>query len=144
MSRVASPVQYYNLFKSFMRFFIIQAIIVLFTPIIIDLILRFLILGLNLVISAVLGWRLYKRMYHMTLAYDDRGFTLKKGKSEETSRRWKEFSQVSLIRTEYGDFSIRLHQNSEFFDLPASKLKLNPFDFRLEIMRLVSGSEGKK
>lgn len=144
MSQVRSPVQYYNLFKSFMLVFAIQAIIVLFIPISLALTLRLLILGLNLVISAVLGWRLYKHMYHMAFTYDSKGFTLKKGKSVESSRRWREFSKVSLVRTEYGDFSVRLYQNAEFFDLPASKLKLNPFDFRFEVMRFVSGSEGKK
>jgi len=143
VNRVHSPIQYYSLFKSFIIIFLIQAIIVLFTPVLIDP-LRFLILALNLIISAVLGWRLYKRVYHMSLTYDNKGFTLKKGRSEETSHNWNEFSKVSLVRTEYGDFSVRLYQNAEFFDLPASKLKLNPFDFRLEVMRLVSASRGKK
>jgi len=117
--------------------FVIQAVFVLLAPLAI-LLVRFLILGLNILISAVLGWRLYKQWFHMTLTYDNDGFTLRKGASEVTHRNWKDFSQVSLIRTEYGDFSVRLYQNAEFFDLPVSKLKLDPFQFRFEIIKLVS------
>jgi len=82
-------------------------------------------------------------MYHMTFTYDSKGFILRKGKNEKSSYKWNEFSQVSLIRTEYGEFSIRLYRNKDdFFDLPVSKLKLDPFDFRFEVMQLVSA--GKK
>src|SRR3972149_8916003 len=116
-----------------MIIFLLQAVVVLFTPIILEPTLRFLILVLNVLISVFLGWRLYKRMYHMVFTCDKNGFTLKKGNGKETSYRWKEFSKVSLVRTEQGDFSIRLYKNSDFFDLPTSKLKLNPFDFRLEV-----------
>jgi len=80
----------------------------------------------------------------MVFTYDDEGFTLKKGQGEEVKCNWNDFSQVSLFRTEYGELAIRLYANEEFFDLPASKLKLNPFDFRLEVMRLVSAGQGKK
>jgi hypothetical protein len=126
-----------------MIIFLIQVVIVLLAPVI-DNPLRLLIIPLNLVIAVVFGWRLYKSMYHMVFIYDDKGFSLKKGKREESSHGWNEFSRVSLVRAEYGDFSVRLYHNEEFFDLPASKLKLNPFDFRLEAMRLVSASKGQK
>lgn len=79
----------------------------------------------------------------MVFTYDDEGFTLKKGKGEEVKRKWKDFSKVSLFRTEYGELAVRLYINEEFLDLPMSKLKLNPFDFRLEAMRFVSSSKSK-
>lgn len=145
MSRVYAPLQFYNLLKSCMIVFLIQALAYIFLlPIIENLILRLMILFLNLFVSVLLGWRLYKRIYHMVFTYDDKGFTLKKGRKQEDSRRWNEFSKVSLFRTEEGSLSVRLYKNGEFFDLPASKLKLNPFDFRLEIMRLVDSGKGKK
>jgi hypothetical protein len=143
MSETHAPLQLYNLFKSFMVIFLIQAAIVLFAPIIVEPVLRFLILVFNVLISAFLGWRLYKRFYHMVFTYDKGGFTLKKGNREEVSFRWNKFSKVSLVRTDEGGFSVRLYDDSDFFDLPASKLKLNPFDFRLEVMRLVSVGRGK-
>lgn len=148
MSRVHSPIQYYSLIKSFITVFVIQAIVFLlapFIPTLSDTMLRLLILSANILISAILGWPLYKRIYHMVFIYDDKGFTLKKGKKEEDSHKWSEFSKVSLIRTEYGDFSIRLYRSEEdFFDIPASKLKLNPSDFRFKAMQWVSASKNEK
>jgi len=146
MSPTYSPIQYYNLLKSCMIFFIIQAIIVIlfFSEIWYSQIpLRLVMLSINIVISALFGWRLYKQRYHLVFSYDDNGFTLKQGNKEDTRHKWSEFSKVSLIRTEQGDFSVRLH-NSDFFDLPTSKLKLNPFGFRSEAEKLVEASQKKK
>lgn len=146
MSQTLSPVQWYGLLKSCVIIFLIQAVIVFLAPVMIDVPIEFrlLILAINLLVSVVLGWPLYKRIYHMIFTYDDKIFTLKKGKKEEVSHTWKEFSRVSLIRTEEGNLSLRLYHNAEFFDLPASKLKLNPFDFRFEVMKLVSSDKDKK
>jgi len=140
---VHSSIQIYNLLKSCVIIFVIQAAIVLFSPIPLGDPWRFFVLSLNLIIAVVLGWRLYKYRYHMVFTYDDEGFTLKKGKGEEVKRKWKDFSKVSLFRTEYGELAVRLYINEEFLDLPMSKLKLNPFDFRLEAMRFVSSSKSK-
>jgi hypothetical protein len=144
MSRTFASLQLGGLLKSCMIVFLIQAAVVLFVPYTYELAIRFSILVLNVLISIVLGWRLYKRIYHMVFTYDDKSFTLKKGSKEVTNHRWSEFSRVSLFRSEYGDVSVRLHRNGEFFDLPASKLKLNPFDFRWEVMRFVSATDGKE
>ena len=144
MSRTFASIQLGGLLKSCMIVFLIQAAAVLFIPYTYELVIRLSILVLNVLISIVLGWRLYKRIYHMVFTYDDKGFTLKKGSKEVTNHGWSEFSRVSLFRSEYGDVSVRLHRNGEFFDLPASKLKLNPFDFRWEVMRFVSATDGKE
>ena len=145
MSRTFASVQLGGLLKSCMIVFLIQVAIVLFiipyTP---ELVIRFSILVLNVFISIVLGWRLYKRFYHIVFTYDDKGFTIKKGSKEANSYKWNEFSKVSLFRTESGELSVRLYRDSEHFDLPASKLKLNPFTFREEVTKLVSVSKGKK
>ncbi|MDH5770469.1 MAG: hypothetical protein OEZ25_04185 [Candidatus Bathyarchaeota archaeon] len=142
---VHSPIQLYNLSKSFIIIFAIQAVIVLLAPreIIADP-WRFLILALNIIVAMALGWRLYKHRYHMVFTYNDEGFILKKGEGEEAKYRWNDFSRVSLFRTEYGELAVRLYLNEEFFDLPASKLKLNPFDFRREAMKFVSAHRDEK
>lgn len=136
--------QRYNLFKSFIIVFAIQALVVLLSPISTGDPWRFLIFALGVIITVVLGWRLYKYRYHMVFAYDDKGFILKKGEREEAKHEWHDFSRVSLFRTEYGELAVRLYLDEEFFDLPVSKLKLNPFDFRREVMKLVSLSKNKK
>jgi hypothetical protein len=144
MSPTYAPTQVYNLFKSAMIIFVLQAVVVLIAPFFPELIVRFSILVLNVVVSIILGWRLYKALYHMVFTYDNEGFTLKKGRKEVNSYKWNDFSKVSLFRTESGELSVRLYHDSEYFDLPASKLKLNPFTFRQEATKLVSGSKGKK
>lgn len=146
MSQTHAPVQLYDLFKSCMIIFLLQAAIVLLTTTIgvVDVTLRFLILLLNVVVSGLLGWQLYKRTYHMVFTYDNTGFTLRKGKKEENSQKWSEFFKVSLVRNESGGFSVRLYHNSEFFDLPASKLKLNAFDFRVDVTKLVAAGKNRR
>ena len=144
MSSTYAPTQVYSLFKSVMIVFVLQAVVVLFAPFVAEMLVRFSILVVNIIISVLLGWRLYKALYHIVFTYDDEGFTLKKGRKEVDSHKWNEFSKVSLFRTESGELSIRLYQDSEYFDLPASKLKLNPFTFRQEVTKLVSVSKSKK
>ena len=140
MENKRSPVQAYYLFKSFVIMFMIQAVIVLFTPAALTAPIWYQILAVNLIVGLVLGWYLYKQWYHIEFSYDEAGFQLKKGKVAPTKRRWNEFSQVSLARNEYGEFKVRLYGNAEPFEIPVSKLKLDPFRFRLEVMDLVAGS----
>lgn len=140
-----SPIQLYNLSKSIIIVFAIQAVIVFLSPreILTDP-WRFLILALNVIVAIALGWRLYKHRYHMVFTYDNEVFVLKKGRGEEMKHKWTDFSRVSVYRTEYGELAVRLYFNEEFFDLPASKLKLSPFDFRKEVMKLIHATEAGK
>jgi hypothetical protein len=128
--------------------FVLQAVvvIVLFATAIImaGQLVGVIVLFLNAAISIALGWRLYKVFFHMVFAYDDEGFTLRKGRKEVNNHKWNEFTKVSLFRTESGELSVRLYQDSEYFDLPASKLKLDPFTFRQEVTKLVSFGKSKK
>ena len=144
MSHTYSSIQMYNLFKSVMIIFVLQAVVVLIAPFFSEQIVRVSILIVNVVISVLLGWRLYKSLYHTVFTYDNEGFTLKKGRKDVNSFKWNEFSKVSLFRTESGELSVRLYRDSEHFDLPASKLKLNPFTFRQEVTKLVSVSKNKE
>lgn len=101
-------------------------------------------MAVNVIISIILGWRLYKYRYHMIFSYDEKGFILKKGEGNEVKHNWNDFKKLSLFRSEYGELSVRLYRDSEFFDLPISKLKVNPFDFRFEVMQLVSVGKDEK
>lgn len=146
MSPTYAPIQISSLLKSCVIFFAIQAVIVivLFSSIWSSAIsYRVLMLSINIGLSIFFGWRLYKRRYHLVFSYDQNGFKLKQGNKEETSHKWSEFSKVSLVRTQQGDFSINL-ENGEPFDLPASKLRLNPYDFRTEATKLIEANQKKK
>jgi hypothetical protein len=96
------------------------------------------VLAVNLAVALVLGWYLYKQWYHIEFTYDESGFHLRKGKNLRLSRKWVEFSRVSLARIEYNEFSVRLYENGTFVEIPVSKLKLDPFQFRLDVMNLVA------
>jgi hypothetical protein len=137
MEQKRSPVQPYYFFKSFVIMFMIQAVMVMFTPLQLTAPIWYQILALNVGVAVVLGWFLYKQWYHIEFSYDDGGLKLKKGKGPPVVRKWNEFSQVSLIRNEYGEFKVGLYANAERFEIPASKLKLEPFQFRLQVMDLV-------
>jgi hypothetical protein len=143
MSPTYAPIQMYNLFKSIMIIFMLQAVVVLFAPFFPEQIVRFSVLVVNVIISVLLGWRLYKSLYHLVFTYDNESFTLRKGRKEVNSYKWNEFSKVSLFRTESGELSVRLYRDSEYLDLPASKLKLDPFAFRQEATKLVSLAKSK-
>ena len=140
MENKRSPVQAYYLFKSFVIMFMIQAMIVLFTPVALTAPIWYQILAVNLVVAIVLGWYLYKQWYHIEFSYDEAGFQLKKGKAPPTKHTWNEFSQVSLSRNELGEFRVRLYGSAEPFEIPVSKLRLDPFRFRLDVMNLVATS----
>ena len=121
-----------------MIMFVIQALIVMLMPAGLTGPIWYQVLALNLAVAAVLGWYLYKQWYHIRFTYDDFGFQLKKGKGTPVSHNWSDFFQVSLARNEYGEFKVRLHGSSEPFEIPVSKLKLDPFEFRFHVMDLLS------
>jgi hypothetical protein len=133
-----SPVQPYYLFKSFVMMFLIQAVIVMFMPMAFTAPIWYQILAVNLIVGIVLGWYLYRQWYHIEFSYDDVGFHLRKGKTPSVEHRWNEFSQVSLTRNNYGEFMVKLYGNQEPFEIPVSKLKLDPFRFRLQVMSHVA------
>jgi len=138
MEEKRSPIQIYNLFKSFVLMFMIQAVIVMFTPQQIVAPIWYQILTVNFVVAGVLGWYLYKQWYHIVFSYNDAGFRLQKGKNPTVDHKWKEFSRVSLARSEYGEYAVKLYSNGEATEIPVSKLRLEPFQFRLGVMDLVA------
>lgn len=138
MMHTRAPIQLYYLFKSFVIMFLIQAVIVLLTPMALTAPIWYQILAVNLVVAVILGWYLYKQWYHINFSYDSFGFRLGKGKTAAISHNWSDFSQVSLARNEYGEFNVRLYGNEQMFEIPVSKLKMDPFEFRLHVMNLVA------
>lgn len=137
MMKARSPTQFSSFFKSFFAIFAVQALVVLIIPYEVVAPIRVQVLVFNISSSLLLGWALYKRASHLTFTYDETVFTLRRGKEDATTHRWTDFTMVSLARTEHGDFFVKLHRNEDFFTLPVSKLKLDPFRFRDEVTKLV-------
>jgi hypothetical protein len=142
MERIRAPIQRYYLFKSVMTMLVIQAIIVLFLPMALTSPIRYQLLIVNVAVGIVLGWYLYKQWYHIEFSYGEAGFQLKKGKNPPVRHKWSEFSKVSLTRNEYGGFTIRLYSDSAPVEIPASKLKLDPFQFRREVLNYTTNLGG--
>jgi hypothetical protein len=137
MEKKQSPIQLYYLFKSFVLMFMIQAVIVMLTPSGLVAPIWYQVLAVNLIVGSVLGWYLYKQWYHIEFSYDDGGFKLRKGKNPPVSHQWSEFSKVSLTRNEYNEFKVKLYSNGDGVEIPASKLKLDPFKFRFQVIDFV-------
>ena len=96
----------------------------------------------NLAVSALLSFLIYRLRYHRVLFYDEEKFIFGKGR-KVTENRWKDFSLVSLLHKGYGVFAVRLYrtkdaEETDFVELPATELGLNPQDFRSEITRFLS------
>ena len=138
MEQKRSPIQLYNLFKSFVAMFMIQAVVVLIMPSGLVAPIWYQIFVLNLIVAGVLGWYLYRQWYHIVFSYDDAGFKLRKGKNPPVAHRWSEFSKVSLARSEYNEFRVKLYNNGDAVEIPTSKLKLDPFKFRFQVICLVT------
>lgn len=141
MMRTVDRIQRWALVKACIIVFLPQALILFVLPQEILYELRFYVLAVNVFVSVTLGWRLYKHRDHMVLTFDSKRFTLRKGSKETFAHDWSEFQKVSLARTEHGEFSVRLYKGKDdFFAIPVSKLKLDPFAYRFEAMQLVASA----
>jgi hypothetical protein len=131
-----SPVRYGDILKLFLIFMAVQIGGVLLVPLwLVRPALYFLMASVP--ISAVVAYYVYLKTRHVEFSYDDDEFTIRRGKSVST-HKWKEFSKVLLVKVHGREFLIRLYfREGGAFDLAASKLKLNPFSFRVKILKLV-------
>jgi hypothetical protein len=95
---------------------------------------------INGMLALIMGWLYYKNKRHTIFSYDKDGFQIQVGK-KQASGQWSEFSKVSLVHLGLGEFSVRLYRNEvNYIEIPASALKLNPQEFRFELIQLVEGS----
>ncbi len=103
--------------------------------------LHWLLLVFNLLLATALGWRFYKSNYHTTFSHDQEGFEIERGDSR-LSARWRDYSRVSLVNLGLGEFAVRLYKDGDdFLQIPASSLKLDPSEFRFQVMEFVKGQE---
>ena len=137
MTEKVSRIRFFDIFKLFVVFLAVQMGATLVMPVAFYYVIRPYFLFFAIATSVLLAYIVYMRIQHFELSYDDAGFSLKRGKTVET-HRWREFHKVLLVRTD-GDFLVRL-QDGESVDLPVSKLKLDPFSFRMKTLEFVEKS----
>jgi hypothetical protein len=93
----------------------------------------------NLAVALLLAVWFYRRRYHAVLTLDERGLRLERG-GRPAAVRWDEVDRVALVHLGGGRMAVRLYfrePGREPLDLPASDLRLNPSDFRFEVMERV-------
>ena len=109
-----------------------------------DILISWPIFIVNLVLSLALGWWYYRQRYRLIFSYDEVKFILQTGKKILTNQ-WAEFTTVSLFHPGRGELVVRLYRkNGEFVEIPAASLRMNPPEFRFEVMQLVEKASGKK
>lgn len=137
-----SSFQFTNLVKGFTLFFFgLTLLWALGNYIAIrDVLISWPVFIANLILSAGLGWWYYRYRYHTVLWYDENGFDLQVGR-QRTTRCWQEFPTVSLYHHGYGEFAVRVYdEGEEYVEIPTTALRLNPQEFRFEVMSLVAGT----
>jgi hypothetical protein len=137
-----APLQRMNLAKSFIIFFLVASVAWIATSYVMirDFYIGWPVLIGNVVMAGVVGWWWYRSRYHTIFSWGQQGFELQRGRRPKSSRKWRDFSRVSLVHEEHGRFVVRLYEDGgEYVDIPASDLKLDPSDFRFEVMELVKG-----
>lgn len=138
--RTIAPLQLMNLTKSFIVFFLITSLAWIAANYVIfrDFYIGWPVLVGNVAITGALGWWWYKRRYHAKLSWDEQGFELQWSRGPKGPENWEHFAQVSLVHEGYGRFLVRLYEDGgKYVDIPASDLKLDPSDFRFEVMDLI-------
>jgi hypothetical protein len=133
--KTVSPFRFGQYFRVlcviFIGLTILLAIITAISPTTIAMIKIFL--AANIFLSIVLSFFYYKNRYHILFSYDENGFMMKTGMNENKAL-WSEFDAVSLVHVGYGDLIVRVYHEQDFFDIPASALKLDASSLRFEIM----------
>lgn len=137
--KTLAPVQINTLAKTVVTIFFVLAILWGVTNYILAKViyLHWSIAVINGMLALILGWLYYKNNRHTILSYDQEGFRMQVGKNQ-ASRQWRDYSRVSLVHLGLGEFAVRLYRNGDdYFEIPASALKLNPHEFRFEVIQLV-------
>jgi hypothetical protein len=138
--RTAAPWQIINSAKSIGIFFILVSVAWIAANYMVfqDFLIGWPVILGNVFISGVAGLWWYRSRQHTRFSWDEEGLELQRGRTSPVIKRWKEVSQVSLVHEGYGRFAVRLYgQDGDYLDIPVSDLRLEPSDFRFEVMDLV-------
>lgn len=93
-----------------------------------------------IVVSLLIGHRLYKNRYHTMLSIDSKGFQLWEGKAVKAGK-WTDFSDVAIYITPKRETCLRLYSKNGNIDLPLSRTGLSRKETYLMIKRLIKRSE---
>jgi len=130
-----------NYLKSFtITFFSVVLFLVFLTVLGIQNIVNPLSLLIAIVVSLIVGHRLYKNRYHTTLSIDGKGFQLWEGKAVREGK-WTDFSDAAIYITPKRETCLRLYSKNGTLDLPLSRTRLSRKETYSMIKRLIKRSE---
>jgi hypothetical protein len=92
------------------------------------------------IFSLIIGHRVYKTRYHMTLTLSNKGFQLDEGK-KVTEGKWSSYSDVTIHITPSYETFLRLH-SKDSFDLPLSRVGLSRKEVYSAVRDLVKKRQG--
>jgi hypothetical protein len=145
--KTVAPWQPMNLGRSIGIFFIVVSVAWIAANYVMlrDFLIGWPIIVGNVVVSGVAGVWWYRTRQHARFSWGSEGFELQRGHSAVIAGTWGDISQVSLVHDGYGRFTVRLYLcEGDRIDIPASDLRLDPSDFRFELMDLVGGGSQEK
>ena len=91
--------------------------------------------------SLIIGYRIYKIRYHMSLSLSTRGFRLQEGK-KAIEHKWSNYSDVTLYITPKMETCLRLHSKEDNFDLPISRVGMPRREAFDSITQLIKKKQG--
>jgi hypothetical protein len=94
---------------------------------------------LAVLVSLLLGYRLYKNRYHVTLSMNSKGFQLWEGKNVKEGK-WADFSDVTIYITPQRETCLRLYSKEGSVDLPLSRIGLSRKETYLMVKQLIKRS----
>ncbi|MGQ9530658.1 MAG: hypothetical protein ACUVQX_04365 [Candidatus Bathycorpusculaceae bacterium] len=92
--------------------------------------------SIAIMVSLVVGYRLYKTRYHIMLFMDNIGFKLWEGKTLKEGN-WADFSDITIHVTPKREICLRLHTKDRTFDLPLSRTGLSRKETYSMVKRLI-------
>lgn len=87
--------------------------------------------------SLIIGHRIYKSRYHMTITLNSRGFQIKEG-STVKGGKWSDYTDVTVYITPRRETCLRLHAERESFDLPISRAGISRKEAYNTIKQLIA------
>ncbi len=128
-----------NYLKSFtVTFLSVALLLVLLMLLGVQNIINPLSMLVAVLVSLLLGYRLYKNRFHVALSMNSKGFRLWEGKNVKEGK-WADFSDVAIYITPQRETCLRLYSKEGSVDLPLSRAGLSRKETYLLVKRLIKG-----
>ncbi|MCS7113831.1 MAG: hypothetical protein RMJ15_02970 [Nitrososphaerota archaeon] len=89
-------------------------------------------------LSVIVGHRIYKKRYHMTLTLNNEGFKLQEGSNKVIEEKWSSFTDLAFYITPKKETCLRLYlKEGATIDLPISRVGISRKDAYNIIKQLI-------